>query len=96
MQFGTASQPDGKAKIQEAAKKGELRPNLMKRGAIRSVFDGRYQFTRYFSPKQHNWPNSTEALFKLNDVELFDLEVDRMRSKTWRSIERSPKTFLRQ
>ncbi len=45
----------------------------MKRGAIRSVFDGRYQFTRYFSPKQHNRPTSLEALFKLNDVELFDL-----------------------
>ena len=69
-------QPDGKAKVQEAAKKGELRPNLMKRGAIRSVFDGRYQFTRYFSPKQHNRPTSLEALFKLNDVELFDLQTD--------------------
>jgi arylsulfatase len=49
---------------------------MMKRGAIRSVFDGRYQFTRYFSPKQHNRPTSIEALFKLNDVELFDLQAD--------------------
>jgi len=69
-------QPDGKAKVQKAAEKGELRPNLMKRGAIRSVFDGRYQFTRYFSPKQHNRPTSLDALFKLNDVELFDLQID--------------------
>ncbi len=48
----------------------------MKRGAIRSVFDGRYQFSRYFSPKQHNRPSSVEALFKINDVELFDLQTD--------------------
>src|SRR5262249_29155654 len=65
-------QPDGRAKIKELG----LRPDLMKRGAIRSVFDGRYQFSRYFSPKEHNRPASIEALFKLNDVELFDLQTD--------------------
>jgi arylsulfatase len=70
------TQPDGKAKVQAAAKDGSLRPDLGKRGAIRSVFDGRYQFTRYFSPRQHNRPTSLEALFKLNDVELFDLAQD--------------------
>jgi arylsulfatase A-like enzyme len=73
---GIRQQPDGKAKVQEAAKKGELRPDLMKRGAIRSVFDGRYNFARYFSPKQHNRPTSLDLLFKLNDVELFDLQTD--------------------
>ncbi len=62
----------GAAKIKESG----LRPDLSKRGAIRSVFDGRYQFTRYFSPKQHNRPESIEELFKLNDVELFDLQTD--------------------
>jgi arylsulfatase A-like enzyme len=62
----------GPAKIKESG----LRPDLTKRGAIRSVFDGRYQFTRYFSPKQHNRPTSIEALFELNDVELFDLQND--------------------
>jgi arylsulfatase len=71
-----ARQPDGKAKLQAAAKEGTLRPDLTKRGAIRSVFDGRYQFTRYFSPKQHNRPTSLDALFGVNDVELFDLEKD--------------------
>jgi arylsulfatase len=65
-------QPDGRAKIKEVG----LRPDIMKRGAIRSVFDGRYQFSRYFSPKQHNRPTSVETLFKLNDVELFDLQTD--------------------
>ena len=53
-----------------------MRPDLAKRGAIRGIFDGRYQFARYFSPKQHNRPGSVEALLKLNDVELFDLEKD--------------------
>jgi arylsulfatase len=62
----------GAAKIKESG----LRPDLTKRGAIRSVFDGRYQFTRYFSPKQHNRPASIKELFKLNDVELFDLQAD--------------------
>ncbi|HXZ94012.1 MAG TPA: sulfatase-like hydrolase/transferase [Burkholderiales bacterium] len=73
---GILKQPDGKAKLQEAVKSGAMRPDLGKRGAIRSVFDGRYQFSRYFSPKQHNRPTTLDALFKLNDVELFDLEND--------------------
>lgn len=66
------AQPGGAAKIKESG----LRPDLSKRGAIRSVFDGRYQFTRYFSPKQHNRPTSIDELFALNDVELFDLQND--------------------
>ncbi len=69
-------QPDGKVKLKEALKAGAIRPDLTKRGAIRSVFDGRYQFTRYFSPKQHNRPMTLDELYKLNDVELFDLEKD--------------------
>lgn len=62
----------GPEKIKEAG----LHPDMMKRGAIRSVFDGRYQFTRYFSPKQHNRPTTIEELFELNDVELFDHQND--------------------
>lgn len=69
-------QPDGKARLKDAAQQGGLRPDLTKRGAIRGVFDGRYRFARYFSPKQHNRPASVEALFKLNDVELYDVERD--------------------
>lgn len=53
-----------------------LHPDMMKRGAIRSVFDGRYQFSRYFSPKQHNLPATIEELFEFNDVELFDHQND--------------------
>jgi hypothetical protein len=51
-------------------------PDLAKRGAVRSVFDGRYTFSRYFSPKQHNRPGSIEELQRLNDVELFDSQTD--------------------
>ena len=59
----------------DLAKDG-IRPDMMKRGAVRSVFDGRYVFTRYFSPKQHNRPTTLEALYGLNDVELFDTLAD--------------------
>ena len=53
-----------------------IRPDMMKRGAVRSVYDGQYVFTRYFSPKQHNRPTTLEALYRLNDVELFDVQAD--------------------
>jgi arylsulfatase len=69
-------QPDGKAKLKAAAQDGAMRPDLTKRGAIRGVYDGRYRFARYFSPRQHNRPPTVEALLKLNDVELYDVERD--------------------
>jgi arylsulfatase A-like enzyme len=67
--------------IREGGKPSELpaqgwRPDLKKRGAIRSVFDGRYKLNRYFSPSKHHQPRSLEELFANNDVELFDLEAD--------------------
>jgi hypothetical protein len=40
------------------------------------VFDGRYVFARYFSPKQHNRPTTLEELVRLNDLELYDLRTD--------------------
>jgi arylsulfatase len=51
-------------------------PDMRKRGAVRSVYDGRYVFSRYFSPKEHNRPTTLEDLYRLNDVELFDTEAD--------------------
>ncbi|HEU0258313.1 MAG TPA: sulfatase-like hydrolase/transferase [Burkholderiales bacterium] len=51
-------------------------PAVMKRGAVRSVYDGRHVFARYFSPKQHNRPASLEELFRFNDVELYDVQSD--------------------
>ena len=53
-----------------------ITPDMMKRGAVRSVFDGRHVFARYHSPKQHNRPTTLEELYSLNDVELYDLESD--------------------
>jgi len=53
-----------------------LSVNLTNRGAIRSVMDGRYRYSRYFSPLQHNMPKSMEQVFEYNDVELYDLQED--------------------
>lgn len=59
----------------ELPKQG-YKPDLTNRGAIRSIFDGRYKFSRYFSPLEHHRPETMEALYSHNDVELFDLETD--------------------
>jgi arylsulfatase len=51
-------------------------PDLKKRGSLRTVCDGRYKFSRYFSPLDHNSPKNIAELYLWNDVELFDLEKD--------------------
>ncbi|TDY15497.1 choline-sulfatase [Paraburkholderia sp. BL6665CI2N2] len=51
-------------------------PDLRLRGAIRSTFDGRYRFTRYFSLMNFNRPATLEELFANNDVELYDTFSD--------------------
>jgi arylsulfatase len=53
-----------------------FRPNLKKRGSVRSVFDGRHTFSRYFSPTEHHEPASLDELYKYNDLELYDREED--------------------
>ena len=53
-----------------------LRPDWTHRGAIRSVFDGRYRFSRYLSLREHHTPRTLEELRALNDLELFDLQND--------------------
>jgi arylsulfatase len=74
--------PDFLAQMIGAMKNGQnpadlgLKVDLSRRGAIRSVTDGRYRFSRYFSPEQHNLPSSLEELFRYNDVELYDLKTD--------------------
>lgn len=62
-------------------------PNLQKRGAMRSVYDGRYVFSRYFSPKQHNRPTTLEELYQLNDVELFDVVEDPLEMTNLAAVE---------
>jgi arylsulfatase A-like enzyme len=51
-------------------------PDFHNRCAIRSVFDGRYRFSRYFAPLDFNTPGSWEALVAHNDLELYDLAQD--------------------
>lgn len=51
-------------------------PNFHKRVAIRSIYDGRYRFTRYFSPLDFNTPITIEELFAKNDIEVYDLKSD--------------------
>jgi arylsulfatase A-like enzyme len=56
-------------------------PDLKKRGSLRTVFDGRYKFSRYFAPLDHNRPETLDELYGANDVELFDLEQDPAETK---------------
>lgn len=51
-------------------------PDFANRTAIRSVFDGRYRFSRYFSPVAFNTPKTMEELLAKNDLEVYDLEAD--------------------
>jgi len=53
-----------------------LQPDLRLRGAIRSVFDGRYRFSRYFALSRFNEPTTLADLLADNDVELYDLYTD--------------------
>jgi arylsulfatase A-like enzyme len=69
------------AHLQSGGKPADLQktgvvPDMRKRGAVRSVYDGRFVFSRYFSPKEHNRPTTIEELTRFNDVELFDHASD--------------------
>lgn len=52
------------------------RPETRKRSNIRTMYDGRYKYSRYFNSQEHNQPTTVEQIFKYNDVELFDLDND--------------------
>ncbi|MCX2713024.1 sulfatase-like hydrolase/transferase [Mycolicibacterium sp. J2] len=67
-----AAHKDPKKAMAEAG----YRPDLNKRGSLRTMFDGRYKFTRYFAPTQRNLPRDLDELYRYNDVELFDLQND--------------------
>lgn len=53
-----------------------FRPNLKKRGTVRAVSDGRYTFSRYFSPLEHHTPRNLDELYAYNDLELYDRYSD--------------------
>jgi arylsulfatase len=75
MAFISAARSAGQDPKAEMAKTG-FKPNLKKRGTVRSVFDGRYTFSRYFSPTEHHKPGSLDDLYRYNDLELYDREND--------------------
>lgn len=62
--------------VEKVEKLVRLQPDFNNRGAIRSVFDGRYRFSRYFSPIHFNRPTTYEALVANNDLEVYDLQDD--------------------
>ncbi|MEO0600716.1 MAG: sulfatase-like hydrolase/transferase [Myxococcota bacterium] len=46
------------------------------RGQMRGLFDGRFKFARYFSPRRHHTPRDFETLVADNDLELYDTDLD--------------------
>jgi arylsulfatase A-like enzyme len=62
--------------VEKIPKLVTLQPDFTKRGAIRSSFDGRYRFSRYFSPLAFNRPTTYEALVASNELEVYDLQED--------------------
>jgi arylsulfatase len=73
--INTEAKVAGKKPIVQLIREGYM-PDMKKRGSVRTMFDGRYKFSRYFSPLERNSPKSIDELFKWNDVEIFDLETD--------------------
>jgi len=67
-----AAGKDPKAELKASG----FRPNLKKRGTVRSVYDGRYTFSRYFSPIEHHRPDNLDDLYAHNDLELYDRDND--------------------
>jgi hypothetical protein len=53
-----------------------LQPDWRNRGALRSIFDGRYRFSRYFSPIEFNRPTTYEDLVAKDDLEVYDHQED--------------------
>lgn len=51
-------------------------PDFHNRMSIRSIFDGRYRFARYFAPVAFNTPETMEQLFAMNDIEIYDHRND--------------------
>src|SRR5262245_59172632 len=41
------------------------KPDLKKRGSVRTAFDGRYKFSRYFAPVDRNRPGTIDELYKV-------------------------------
>jgi arylsulfatase len=59
---------------------GKLSLDLFQRGHLRGIFDGRYKFGRYFSPRLYRQHYSFEQLITECDLELYDTVNDRAES----------------
>lgn len=79
---------------QKAAFMLKYEPDFTQRCAIRSIFDGRYRFTRYFSPLAFNTPTSYEALVGQNDLELYDLVADPFETRNLASGDAPPRELI--
>lgn len=75
VQFISTAKAAGKDPKTEMLDSG-FKPNPKKRGTVRSVFDGRYIFSRYFSPTEHHKPANLDELYAYNDLELYDRQND--------------------
>ena len=62
--------------VEKAPRLVVMQPDFKNRGAIRSIFDGRYRFSRYFSPLEFSRPTTYEALIAQNELEIYDLQED--------------------
>jgi arylsulfatase len=60
----------------DAVLSGKLGPSMRNRALFRGIYDGRYKFARYFEGAKHNTPADLAALFRDNDVELYDTQTD--------------------
>ena len=64
------------SRLQQFQKMEDFPVDWSLRVSIRSIFDGRYKFSRYFSFRHFNTPTNFEDLVKNNDLELYDTQND--------------------
>lgn len=64
------------SRLQQFKKMEDFPVDWSLRVSIRSIFDGRYKFSRYFSFVNFNTPQTFEELLANNDIELFDTLMD--------------------
>jgi arylsulfatase len=73
--FAAVRMAEGPVETAQAAAGGP--PDLTPyRGHMRGLYDGRFKFARYFSPRQYHRPETWEDLVAHNDLELYDTLAD--------------------
>ena len=78
------SRDSRRARARRVAKASRVPPGLKEAGSVRTAFDGRDKFSRYFASRrpQQARRDLTE-LYQANDVELFDLQTDPRKRRIW-------------